>query len=703
VRLPCLLFLLLLGLAEYATAQPVTQLYPSVEMQALGGDVLVIPDPNNAYDLEAVASGLHDAAALILPARAPSLGYPRHRYWARFALHNAGSTPVERLLLLYRGGKFTQDVLLDDGVTRRRVQIGVGSELPSGDLASRHAVLRIFLQPGQTLKVTAGVSTWASLILDYRVISERQLAADDRREYLAFGALGGLGLAIAAYLLTLGSMVRQPTYLWLAILAFGATGYQLFFDGFFAPLALSEPQLRLAASLLGLGGSVGVSLLFVRAFLKSPTTQPRLDRWLLRPLGWACPLLIVATLVKPWPFWAIGGLWTLVSIFAVIVAVVHALLRKKLAVRLFAVAILMWFAINVAFILQLQGVIVDNWHVAGIRLLVLAATLLTFAFAVSERLRQQLLASHSAVKRNEARLAELVDERTGLYRAAKERAELALEHMQRAQQQLVKSEKMASLGQLVAGVAHEVNTPLGVALTASSHLGERSHAVAAQLLTGVLGKSDLQAFIGTAEASSTMIERNLHRAAHLIQSFKQVSVDRTSDGRRKFDLLAFVTELVESLAVTWKGRPVALVVVCPPALVLDSFPGALGQVLSNLVQNVLLHAFDPAQAGEMRIVVRDLDAGRIEIAFSDNGKGGSQEVIAHIFEPFFTTRRNQGGTGLGLHVAFNLVEQKLGGGIQVEGAPGAGLCFRLALPRSAPASDSRASAWARPSELAKGI
>ena len=157
------------------------------------------------------------------------------------------------------------------------------------------------------------------------------------------------------------------------------------------------------------------------------------------------------------------------------------------------------------------------------------------------------------------------------------------------------------------------------------------------------------------------------------------------------------------MAATWKGRPVALVVVCPPALVLDSFPGALGQVLSNLVENVLLHAFDPAQAGEMRVAARELDAERVEIAFSDNGKGGGPEVIAHIFEPFFTTRRNQGSTGLGLHVAFILVEQKLGGGIQVEGAPGAGLCFRLTLPRSAPTTDARAFAWAWSPEAAKGL
>jgi signal transduction histidine kinase len=682
--LPRLLMLLLLVVHGSMAAQPLTQLDPTADMQVLAGQLLVIRDTHDDLDFASVVAGEHDSQALTLPDRAPTLGYPRHRYWVRFALQNAGTEPIERLLVLRRGSKFTQDLLLDDGATQRRVQIGVGTAAPSGDLASRHAVLRFSLQPGQTLRVTARVSTWASLVLDYRVLSERRLAIDDRREHLAFGALGGFGLAIAAYLLAIGLVVRQRTYLWFALCGSASVGYAFFYEGFLGYFAFTEPALRTLALLLGLGGSIGGWVFFVRAFLDSALTQPRLDRWLLRPLGWASPVLIVATLIQPWPSWGIGGLWTFVCIVAVTAAVTHALLRRRLPVRLFAIAILLWFAINSVFILQLQGVMADSWHTVSVRLLFLAVALLTFAFAVSERLRQQVEASHAEVVHNQARLAELVDERTSQYRAAKERAEQALENLQQAQQQLVQSEKMASLGQLVAGVAHEVNTPLGVALTASSHLGDKSHAVAAQFQSGDLRRSDLHEFIGTAEASTSMILSNLHRAAHLIQSFKQVSVDRTSDGRRRFDLQAFAAELVESLAVTWKGRPLTLAIDCPAAVELDSFPGALGQVLSNLVQNALLHAFEPGQAGEMRINVRELDPAHIEIAFSDNGKGASGEVITHLFEPFFTTKRNQGGTGLGLHVAFNLVAQKLGGNIRVEGSPGAGLCFRMRLPRVAP-------------------
>jgi signal transduction histidine kinase len=277
-----------------------------------------------------------------------------------------------------------------------------------------------------------------------------------------------------------------------------------------------------------------------------------------------------------------------------------------------------------------------------------------------------------------------VEERTQALSNARQHAEAALRNLQATQDELVRAEKLAALGQLVAGVAHEVNTPLGVAVTASSHLGSEVGTLRARLEEGKLGRRELQAFLdGTAEGIA-LIERNLQRAVELVRSFKQVSVDRSADGRREFALDGFLAELTQSLRLLWKHRPVSLQIDCPPDLVLDSFPGTLGQVLTNLAQNALLHAFAEDQRGLMRIVVREAEDGRIAIDFSDDGRGIAAADLPRVFEPFFTTRRNSGGTGLGLHIVHNLVTQKLGGSLSLDSQPGVGTTVRLRLPRCAP-------------------
>lgn len=267
---------------------------------------------------------------------------------------------------------------------------------------------------------------------------------------------------------------------------------------------------------------------------------------------------------------------------------------------------------------------------------------------------------------------------------SKDRAERALQRLETTQRELLRSEKMAALGQLVAGVAHEVNTPLGVALTASSVLREASSQLAGQVNAGQVRRSDFDRFLGTVSESTAMIERNLERAAQLIANFKQVSVDRTSDGRREFDLSGYLDEVLESLRLMWKRRSISMEVDCPAGIVLDSFPGAIGQVVTNLTQNAVLHAFGKSEQGRMRIRCRAPDADTVEISLSDDGEGMPPEVRERAFDPFFTTRRNEGGTGLGLHIVYNLVTQKLGGRIRVESEPGHGTEFVIQLPRRAP-------------------
>ena len=293
--------------------------------------------------------------------------------------------------------------------------------------------------------------------------------------------------------------------------------------------------------------------------------------------------------------------------------------------------------------------------------------------------------AHSArIRRHERALQQMVEERTAELFLAKEKAETALTQLKGAQRQLVVAEKMASLGQLVAGVAHEINTPLGIALTASSMLSEESKSIRQKLQANVDVKDAIDSYFELAERASALVDSNLARAAHLVRSFKQVSVDRSLDERRRFDLGEYLSDLRESLKTSWRQRPVELDVDCEPGLLLDSYPGTLGQVIDVLTQNSLLHAFDIDQPGLMRLTARPGSANDVRMIFSDNGKGIALTHLPRVFEPFFTTRRSQGSTGLGLHIVFNLVSARLGGHIEVRSTPGVETRFILTFPRVAP-------------------
>jgi len=288
------------------------------------------------------------------------------------------------------------------------------------------------------------------------------------------------------------------------------------------------------------------------------------------------------------------------------------------------------------------------------------------------------------IRRRAERLEQIVAQRTGELTLAKEGAEVALEQLRSAQMELVAREKMASLGQLVAGVAHEINTPVGVALTASSYLNERSEELRRALESGRMQRSELTAFMDQTREASGMIHQNLARAAELVRSFKQVSVDRSSDDRRHFNLRDSLRAVVSSLELTWKRRPISLDLDCDGQIELDSFPGALGQVMTNLIQNALLHAFDGERGGNMQISVALSNDQNARITFEDNGSGIGAAELMRIFEPFYTTRRSQGGSGLGLHIVYNLVTVKLGGRIEAHSEPGIGMRFVLTIPLKAP-------------------
>jgi signal transduction histidine kinase len=276
-------------------------------------------------------------------------------------------------------------------------------------------------------------------------------------------------------------------------------------------------------------------------------------------------------------------------------------------------------------------------------------------------------------------------------RASKERAENTLADLRETQKSLIEAEKLAALGGLVAGVAHEVNNPVGISLTVASSLARRCEAFATELREGQLRRSRLEEFIGGSREAAKQLVSNLERAGELIQSFKQVAVDRSHEERRQFDLQQSTNQIVASLRPGLRRAQLELVTEVPENVILDSYPGAYGQVLTNLMLNAVNHGFADGRHGTIRIEARRSAPSQVEIVFSDNGAGMSEEVQRRAFDPFFTTRRSQGGTGLGLHIVYNIVTRRLGGRIGLTSALGRGTTFRIALPVSAPGQSPQTS------------
>lgn len=253
--------------------------------------------------------------------------------------------------------------------------------------------------------------------------------------------------------------------------------------------------------------------------------------------------------------------------------------------------------------------------------------------------------------------------------------------LQDTQSKLVATEKMASLGTLVAGVAHEVNTPLGVSVTMSSTLSANLKQFLTKVKTGVLSRSILEKFETESQQSLDLLEKSLQHAAELIHSFKQVAVDQTSSKRREFDLLETLNEIVSTLHHKIKRTGIKLSVEGPADVVLDSYPGPLGQVITNLFNNAILHGFDDKQDGEIHIRF-NIVGKEVRLLFADNGVGVKEDNIKKLFDPFYTTKLGQGGSGLGLNIVHNIISDLMGGSIHVESR--IGTTFEIKLPLIAP-------------------
>jgi signal transduction histidine kinase len=259
-----------------------------------------------------------------------------------------------------------------------------------------------------------------------------------------------------------------------------------------------------------------------------------------------------------------------------------------------------------------------------------------------------------------------------------------LQNLQTTRDELVRSEKLAALGALVAGVSHELNTPIGNSLTVASTIDAQVSDFSAAMTKG-LTRSALDGFVSDVREGIDILLRSLHRAVELVSSFKQVAVDQTSENRREFFLRETVNEILLTLGPTMRRTPHTLTSDIPSDIRLESYPGPLGQVLTNLINNALIHGLKDSTDGKIVLQVRSTREGWVQFTVQDNGAGIAPQHLDRVFDPFFTTRLGQGGSGLGLNIVYNIVTQTLGGTIRVESVQGQGARFIMNLPCIAPA------------------
>jgi len=248
-----------------------------------------------------------------------------------------------------------------------------------------------------------------------------------------------------------------------------------------------------------------------------------------------------------------------------------------------------------------------------------------------------------------------------------------------AQEKLIETEKMASLGRLVAGVAHELNTPIGICVTAASHLEEDTKEIRRIIQDGSIGKTRLANFLESGNQLSSLMLSNLERAAALIGNFKLVAVDISSEMERAFNLIDYVESTITSLHPAIKNTNTTISVIGDRAINIYTCPGTISQIITNLIMNSLLHAFTDDMAGKITIEIV-IEGNQVVVRYTDNGVGMPDEIRRVIFEPFFTTKRAAGGSGLGLSIIYNLVNQNLDGSISCQSEVGLGTTFTIYLP-----------------------
>jgi signal transduction histidine kinase len=695
LRLLCgLLGALTLITSALGAARPLDASQMSHAPLSLTEHLALLEDPSGQLTLSEVQSpAVAQHFKTDLPAsQALNFGYTQSAYWLRLELANSSDQPVTRMLeIAYARISDLQLYQPSADGAYTLIATGSGRAFASRPINNRYFVFALNLPAQSRQAYYLRLHSDSPLTVPARLWLPELFARYERNDYSAQAWYFGMASAMLLFNLLLFVTLRDAIYLlyvnavlFMALAIAAQHGLSKEYLPFDSPL-WSEISVGVSYSL-----AVMAILLFTRRMLNTADIAPRLDR-LLKMSTWLLLLSLVGFLIDYQRLIQAATALYGAAALLIISSALYCAMKQQRSAYFFLIAFGFMGIAGAINSLRMLGLLPTNFVTQNGLQFGSGIEMIIMALALADRfntLRRANERAQAALLHAEQRESESLRESERLLEARVERRthelSCSIEQLKKTQAELLQAEKLASLGALVAGVAHELNTPIGNALTTATALEDASKTFQAAVLKGELRKSTMLNFVDNAVPMSELISRSCLRAANLISSFKQVAVDQTSEQRRQFDLRTLVDDHIAALRPSFKHAPWLIEVDIADGIALDSYPGPLGQVINNLLQNAIKHGFEGRAQGTLRISAKQLQ-NTVEIDFMDDGNGMPNEVLSHIFEPFYTTKLGHGGSGLGLSIALNIVTGVLGGTLNATSKQSYGTHFCLHLPLHAPA------------------
>lgn len=619
--------------------------------------------------------------------RTPNFGYSASAYWLKFQVRNQSRNNDWYVQL---ENPFLNEIELYQTSRNELVQIkhtGTSYPFNQREIKHRFFVFDQFLEEEEVYTYYIRVASSSTLAMPITFIDHNEFFEKDRLEYLLFGLYYGIVLGLAGYNLFLFFSLKRVAYLYyvlfISFFAFFLSAWNGLANQFLWTQSVWWANYSTPIFMLCCGLFV---LLFTQSFFQTKIHLPFLNKIITFFIVY-CSISLMLAFFLPYHILIMLGLSvTMIAFVIVIPTSLISWYKGYSHARFFVLAWIVVIIGTLSSTIRNIGLLPDNiFTIYGMQIAsAIEVVLLSIALVdqinkmKKEKELAQLAAFATQQKLIEAKeewaqsLEETVQRRTEALKAT-------VKELQEAQSQLLEQEKMASLGNLVAGVAHEINTPLGIAYTAATHSEGKLNEFLEIYSKNKLKRSDLEKFIQSIQDANSIVVPNLQRAAEMVKSFKQVAVDQSTMEHRSFNLKEYLEETILSLKPKLRKTNISIQISGDDDLFIIGNPGAYYQVVTNLVINSITHAYEGDQHGLISMDIATT-AHHLEIVYKDFGKGMDEKTKEKIYEPFFTTRRGKGGSGLGMHIVYNVVHQQLNGTIRCESRRGEGTTFFLTIP-----------------------
>ena len=623
-----------------------------------------------------------------------NFGFTHSAYWVKFCIRNKKPEQDDWLFEIEYVHFDSIEFYHIDGDNRLTVK-KLGDRYPFRQRELYYKTFVIPLHQTDTLQHTYYVRfrTEGSMQLSMNIYSEKVFFKKAIKTETYYGIFFGIMLALFLYNLSVYFSLRDISYLHCVILILTNTIFQGVLSGHIF-------QYLLGNSMWLNNNLIPISIFFAEfcmiLFAKSFLNTKRYSAGLNLVLNYALYLALIsmfAVFIVGYNISAqIATRISLLYILLCLLSGVICLFKGNRAARIYILAFTLYLMGAVAMSLMTVGLLPRNlltthgMEIGSMLMWIFLSLALTNNYKLSineknkaqEEINQMRQREQESLERKVKERTIEIEEKNEKLKQQKEELQTTLDYLRKTQAQLIESEKLSALGGLVAGVAHEINTPVGIGVTAASNLQEEIEKMAALFEQDKISRKDFKEFLEYSVDSVNLILKNLERTAELVQSFKQVSADQLSEQQRVFNFRSYLDDIIRSLYPKFKPKEVEFEIVCDENLELNSYPGAYAQIFTNLLLNSFIHGFDEKKSGKISI---HISAGvhMLKIEYRDDGKGISKTDLPHIFEPFFTSEKHQ-GTGLGLNIVYNLVKQKLKGTVFCESEPGRGVLFLIEIP-----------------------